>query len=176
MYQNLSNDEFLLFFGALHPFSNWNQEYRFTIRGIEFDSGEQCMMFWKAMFFGDKGTAAKIMVPAHPSDYKSLGRDVTPYDDAAWDAHRDQMQFILQVERARQIQAVDDLLIASEGKRIVEASQYDKIWGVGLAEYDERILDPRNWRGTNRLGKAYERAREFRKKERGTRNEIWLSR
>lgn len=166
-YGNLSNDEFLFFFGALHPASNWNQEHSFKIKDIEFDCGEQAMMAWKAAFFKDWVTFKKIMVPDHPSKYKDLGRDVTPFDEAAWDIERDPMMFTICLARARQIPSVDVMLIQSEGKSIVEASQFDRIWGVGLAEYDERILDRRNWRGANRLGLAWERVREFRKQERG---------
>jgi hypothetical protein len=167
MYSNVSNEEFLLFFGALHPFSNWNQEHSFRIKHMVFDCGEQGMMFWKSMFFGDKITAAKIMKPSHPSKYKDLGRDVKPYDETAWEAERDKMMFKVCLERARQIPEVDAMLIASEGREIVEASQFDRIWGVGLAEYDERILNRCNWRGANRLGKAWMRVREVRKNERG---------
>lgn len=166
MYNNVSNEEFLLFFGALHPFSNWNQEHSFNIKHMTFDCGEMAMMAWKAAFFKDWITFEKIMKPSHPSKYKDLGRDVKPYDEEAWDGERDKMMFVICLERARQIPAVDQMLIASEGREIVEASQFDKIWGVGLAEYDERILDRRNWRGTNRLGKAYMRVREVRQKER----------
>jgi len=167
MYRNLSNDEFLFFFGAVHPFSNWNQEASFKLRGIEFSCGEQAMMAWKAKFFNDHVTFEKIMQATHPNEQKSLGRGVTPYNDATWDAARDRMMFIICVERARQIKAVDLALQLSREKEIVEASPYDKIWGVGLGDYDDRILDRRNWRGQNRLGKAWMLAREFRKKERG---------
>jgi len=166
MYNNVSNEEFLLFFGALHPFSNWNQEHSFTVKDRTFDCGEQLMMAWKAAFFKDWVTFEKIMKPNHPSKYKDLGRDVTPFDEAAWDKERDPMMFTICLARARQIPAVDAMLIASEGRELVEASQFDTIWGVGLAEYDERILDRRNWRGANRLGIAWMRVREFRKKER----------
>ena len=36
----------------------------------------------------------------------------------------------------------------------VEASPYDKIWGVGLDENNEKILDENNWLGQNLLGKC----------------------
>ena len=37
-------------------------------------------------------------------------------------------------------------------KIFVEASPIDKIWGVGLAENNDLILDPKNWKGLNYLG------------------------
>ena len=37
---------------------------------------------------------------------------------------------------------------------LVEAAPCDKIWGIGLEKEDEKILDERNWKGTNLLGKC----------------------
>jgi ribA/ribD-fused uncharacterized protein len=37
---------------------------------------------------------------------------------------------------------------------LVEAAPKDFRWGVGLKQNDPRITDPRQWKGTNLLGKA----------------------
>lgn len=46
-------------------------------------------------------------------------------------------------------------------KTLVEGSPFDKIWGVGIADNDDRILNEANWRGKNLLGKALEEVRDF---------------
>ena len=45
-----------------------------------------------------------------------------------------------------------NLLLATENKEIVEASPYDKIWGVGIGPKDEKIQDKNSWNGQNKLG------------------------
>ena len=53
------------------------------------------------------------------------------------------------------------ILLATEDRTLVEASPYDRIWGVGLAVEDSRILDERKWRGQNLLGKALMEVRDY---------------
>jgi len=50
-------------------------------------------------------------------------------------------------------------LLATDDDILVEASPYDKIWGVGLRETDPRINDPSQW-GKNFLGKCLGRVRD----------------
>ena len=42
---------------------------------------------------------------------------------------------------------------------LVEGAWYDRVWGVGLAWDDDRILDVNNWQGTNWLGETLMRVR-----------------
>jgi ribA/ribD-fused uncharacterized protein len=44
-------------------------------------------------------------------------------------------------------------LLKQEGQ-FVEASPYDKIYGIGLRSSDPRAHDPKQWQGLNLLGKA----------------------
>ena len=48
-----------------------------------------------------------------------------------------------------------------DGKTFVEASPYDRIWGVGLDQDNPAIDDERNWKGRNLLGQAITEARNM---------------
>ena len=50
-------------------------------------------------------------------------------------------------------------LAATAPAVLVEASPYDRVWGIGLPGDDPRAPDPRAWRGLNMLGFALTEAR-----------------
>ncbi len=140
-----------LFFGADDPLSNWHPA-RFVYRGMPFVCVEQFMMYCKARLFDDMATAGRIMAATHPSDHKRLGREVRPFDNAVWMEKCEGYVRVGCREKFWQNPSMARALLATEGTELVEASRYDRIWGVGLGKDDPRILDRRQWRGANRLG------------------------
>jgi len=50
-------------------------------------------------------------------------------------------------------------LMETDTKTLVEASPVDIIWGVGIHEKDDAILDESNWKGQNLLGKVLMKVR-----------------
>lgn len=144
-------NKFTFFFSESSPFSQW---YRcsFTAHGLTFNCAEQFMMTAKALLFGDQEAAQEIMAAQHPREQKALGRKVRRFDEAKWAACREQI--VREGNRAKFTQNPDLLasLLATRGTMLVEASPYDRVWGIGLAESDPRARDPRTWRGLNLLG------------------------
>src|ERR1700722_12927658 len=61
-------------------FSNWYPS-TFFVDGVEFNCVEQYMMYIKAMFFKDKGTADKILLESKPKKQKELGREVKNFNN-----------------------------------------------------------------------------------------------
>ena len=146
-------DHMTLFYGSADFLSNRHQS-PFQFRGLRFNCVEQFMMFSKAKMFADEGTAAKIMATDDPRQHKALGRAVKGYDDAQWAAKRSNIVAVACREKFAQNPALLAALLDTKETTIVEASPYDRIWGIGLGESDPRALDPAKWQGLNLLGIA----------------------
>ena len=59
-----------------------------------------------------------------------------------------------------QNQNFKDFLLSTGDKILVEASPYDRIWGIGMLETDNRAENPLLWNGENLLGFALMEVRD----------------
>jgi ribA/ribD-fused uncharacterized protein len=143
-------DKYDFFWGG--PFSNWYPS-NFIVDGITFNCGEQFMMYEKAMTFGDIKTAKEIMSTNNPSAQKALGRKVKNYDDKVWAEVRFEKVKRGLLEKYK-IEPFYSYLKERKDKIIVEASPYDRIWGIGYDENDPKILEEKDKWGENLLGKC----------------------
>ena len=131
-------------------FSNWYPS-EFRVAGYNYNCAEQYLMHQKALLFKDFVTANKIMKSKYPDEQKQLGRNVENYVDAEWDKVRYNIAKIGLREKFLQNPNLLSYLKLHEGFQIVEASPYDRIWGIGYGETDA-IANIDNW-GENLLGK-----------------------
>lgn len=67
--------------------SNWYPS-EFTVNDVGFSSMEQYMMYKKAVCFGDKDTAVKILATDDVAEIKALGRLVANYNESYWNGVR----------------------------------------------------------------------------------------
>lgn len=127
---------------------------KFEIEAIQYRNTEQYMMAQKAKLFGDEEIFQKILQATHPKEMKALGRLVKNYREDLWQQHR--FEIVLQGNLAKFSQNPDlkQFLLNTSTRVIVEASPYDKIWGIGLAADDENAEKPLQWKGLNLLGFA----------------------
>ena len=126
----------------------------FTLKSQLYLTAEHYMMAAKARLFGDEARLQQILLAKSPAQAKKLGRLVSGFDEQVWCAHREDI--VLQANRAKftQHQEFAAFLLATKQKVIVEASPYDKIWGIGMSREHVHAEQPRNWRGLNLLGFA----------------------
>lgn len=144
----------------------WNGEFsnfhpiKIKYNKINFYTTEQIFMWEKALYFEDKEIAQKIMVTAEPSECKRLGRQIKNFDADKWSIVSYDIMVNANYHKYSQNPILKDLLLETGDKTLVEASPFDKIWGVGLASFNDEILDEKNWRGQNLLGKALMEVRD----------------
>jgi len=149
--ETLHSDKYHFFWNG--PFSQWHPS-TFMYQFVVFNCAEQAMMAHKAITFNSMDVYHKIMAASHPSQQKKLGRIVQNFDEAIWNRTKRRLVFEINMAKFTQNTELKQHLFATKGKRIVEASPLDPIWGVGLCETDPLILDEKNWKGQNLLGET----------------------
>lgn len=152
-------EQFTFFWSNSHPFSQWHRS-GFEVDGIAYNTAEQYMMWGKAMLFGDKEIAEKILQVTNPSKQKALGRKVKNFDREIWETHARDIVYQGNLAKFTQNESLKQTLLATVGTTLVEAAPNDRIWGIGLAEDDPRAHNRATWQGTNWLGEVLMRVRE----------------
>ncbi|KAL2683115.1 hypothetical protein Neosp_007580 [[Neocosmospora] mangrovei] len=134
------------------------------------------MMHHKALLFNDEKVALQILRAGHPREVKSLGRKVSNFDEATWNAHRreivrrgNMLKFTNAVSEEgfqkgtpakgksavkRKYEPIEgslrEMLLSTGERDIIEASPFDRIWGIGFKAADAEAARE-SW-GQNLLG------------------------
>lgn len=134
-------------------FSQWYGA-PFTVDGTLYPTAEHFMMAEKAALFGDESTRAQVLQAPTPGAAKALGRGVRGFDERVWQRHR--FAIVVRANKAKfsQNPEIGRFLRQTGTRVLVEASPVDAVWGIGLAQDDERVHDPNQWQGLNLLGFA----------------------
>lgn len=131
------------------------------------------MMYHKAATFNDTDTMALILSEPHPANQKKLGKGVKNFDDEVWDKVKYAVVLKGNKFKFAQCDAADDdgwvyggeggkegeervslrrLLSATGERELVEASRFDRVWGIGFKE-EEAEAHREEW-GENLLGRV----------------------
>jgi len=121
-------------------FSQWHPS-KFVVEGVEYNCCEQYMMSQKALLFHALDRHKMIMHSKSPTEQKGFGRRVKGFDKDKWEAVCREIVFDANMAKFSQNPKMLKELMDTEGLEIVEASPYDKIWGIGLHETDPKALD-----------------------------------
>ena len=159
-YAQGTEQEYLFFWGhkplkygnvGKNCLSQWF-ECRFTVENIQYHTAEQYMMSQKALVFGDNEIYEKIMQSADPAVYKALGRKIKNFDENIWNTKKTDIVIKGNTAKFSQNQNLKEFLLSTNEKILVEASPYDRIWGIGMSANTENIQNPYIWKGKNLLG------------------------
>lgn len=156
---NIMREKYHYFWESSSPFSQWYKS-DFTSEGIRFTSTEQYMMYKKAKLFGDESAAIKILSIDNPKEQKAIGRTVKGFDKNKWNQEATKIVYEGNYHKFTQNKKLQEYLIGTKGMTLVEASPYDKIWGIGLLKSDRKSNEIKYWKGKNWLGIVLTELRE----------------
>lgn len=148
---------FTLFWNG--PFSQWDDS-NFEFAGMQFNRAEQFMMLCKAVLFEDFEIADKVMSTDNPREQKKLGRKVRGFDIDIWSKVARDFVYVGSYCKFTQSEYHAEELNKTGSTTLVEASPYDKIWGIGVSEYSPLALQRSTWKGKNWLGEVLTRVRQ----------------
>lgn len=145
-------------------FSQWWLS-EFTVAGEVYKTAEHWMMAEKARLFENDDIRLEILKTSHPNEVKKLGRKVTGFDPAKWEAHKYEIVKQGNYHKFSQHPDLKEFLINTGDRIIVEASPLDLVWGIGLSQDDQESQNPHLWKGDNLLGFAIREVRDMFRKE-----------
>lgn len=137
--------------------SHWYHADTKDEEGNVYPTVEHYMMYHKAILFGDETVAKEILSLQSPEEVKQAGRKVHGFDKDKWTARREQIVFDGNFLKYSQHQGLQQLLLETETRQLVEASPEDRIWGIGYSMADASAH--RDQWGENLCGKALENVR-----------------
>jgi ribA/ribD-fused uncharacterized protein len=134
--------------------SEFKEKYDFgdETKIITFKNAEQYMMFRKALLFNDMNIAYKILETISPREIKNLGREIKNFNATTWNKEKFEIVKRGNYLKFKQNKNLKETLLSHCEKIFVEASPYDRIWGIGFSK-DKALDNISNW-GENLLGKA----------------------
>lgn len=132
----------------------------FTIETDTYCCMEQYMMAEKARLFNDHKILDKILNNQNPKQIKELGRQVRGFDNTKWEKYSASIILNGNLAKFLQDENLKQFLMETKDKILVEASPYDKIWGIGLSEDHDNANNPVLWKGQNLLGFALMEVRD----------------
>lgn len=158
---NISTESEFLFFWGHQPskdgsiikscFSQWWIS-EFVEDKISYYSAEQYMMAKKAVLFHDIEIQNLIIETNDPKECKKLGRKVSNFDEELWNANKYEIVKQANFLKFSQNISLKEFLMGTGQKVIVEASPYDRVWGIGLTQDNPKASNPMQWNGENLLG------------------------
>ena len=96
------------------------------------------------------------MAAPTPGECKTLGRKVMNFNLIKWKNEAKQIMTHGLKAKFEQNPICAQTLKSTKNSRLVEASPYDSLWGVGLALKNKDLAQPDLWKGSNLMGTLLE--------------------
>uniref|UniRef100_A0A915DU82 RRM domain-containing protein n=1 Tax=Ditylenchus dipsaci TaxID=166011 RepID=A0A915DU82_9BILA len=151
---SLDGQLFTPFFTKIFIFSNhFCRRDLITVDGVCYTCVEQFYMYYKARVFGDEVNANKIMLANKPAIMKKVGSKSSTLIRRSGVRSRVQVMVIAALRKFEQNPDLLQHLLDTRDSILVEASEKDHFWGIGLGMKSPYLRDTSRWNGLNVLGK-----------------------
>ena len=115
----------------------------------------------KARNFHDTDKANEILATSDPAEAKRLGKEIKNFNQEEWLKVAPDIMKQGLLAKFGQNEHLKQFLIETGNTTLVECNPTDRIWSCGFSMTNPRRKDPRNWLGTNLLGKILEEVRSI---------------
>lgn len=162
MTNNSDYSNYLFFWSKKHDFLSNFYPSEFNVGDQHFICSEQYFMKKKQELFDSSNIklAGLIMNEKDPKKIKKFGRMVKNFDEEIWNQHKYQIMYQGVKAKFTSNPNLRKKLLETKNKILVEASPYDKIWGIGLNESNAKKKLHTEWPGKNLLGKVLMQVRQ----------------
>lgn len=134
---------------------------QFELDGVTYPTAEHYMMAEKARLFDDQEMLESILHCKTPKEAKAFGRKVRNFEQSVWQQHCSQIVVKANLAKFSSNAGFAEWLLATAPQVIVEASMWDRIWGIGMVASAPGASDPKAWKGLNLLGFALMEVRDL---------------
>ena len=123
-------------------------------------AGPEFVFFWKERDLDPRLPQPVVAGAVRGRRHDLRHRRVRGFSEDRWAAARYDIVVAGNVAKFSQNDELRRYLLSTGTRVLVEASPLDRVWGIGLAEDDQRARSPSRWRGKNLLGFALMEVRE----------------
>ena len=130
---------YIFFFGEKNPNGYLSNFYAspFSVDGVQYPTSEHYFMVQKALTFSlptntNSEIVQAILLSKTPHGAKKLGRQVKDFKDDVWDVVRFEKMRAGLWEKFSQNPEIRERLLATQDAILIEASPFDKTWGIGM--------------------------------------------
>ena len=150
----------IAFQGQFSPFSNF-YAFNIQLRDTEYSSLEQYYQASEAKLHGDLTTACKIMLEKDQVQIKKLSKQIKTNPNIGKEEENCQLLTLMEEGLIAKFSNphLQDYLLKTNDKCLVEASQYDTFWGCGKSLDNPECLKLNPMTG-NHLGRLLVKVRE----------------
>jgi len=122
----------------------------------KFNCVEQYFMWRKLKLFepSNKNLEKQLLDTKNPAEMKRIGGHVKNYDDIIWNKERYDIMKTGLNAKFTQNDILKTKLLNTQDYILVEASPFDRIWGIGMTSAAASKVPQSQWKGRNLLGNA----------------------